>query len=199
MKIYDKIGEQVRLLRSIPPPNPSYYGRINYQGYHPYDMIIGPTRDLVGPFNTYKAFLDHLYNNFESNLAGKLTRDGSEIKATHQLFSSNFFDCFDESSKSGEPKLSHMDLKLENMIFVPSASNPSNRVEDYDVWIIDWEYLCWYPAWAEAAAARQQLPRHHTDECVEAEWGVSRGIKPFYSAQARFFGECRFAFGGTFC
>lgn len=196
VKIYEKLAEQLRLLRSIPPPGQSYYGRVHYQGYDPVcNMVRYRMNSLVGPFDTYEAFLQQVYNTLEINLIRRLIFR-PEIYPDMHLFTSIFHDCFDKTSKGGEPKLSHMDLKLDNMMLVPSASNSSSdRIEDYDFYLIDWEMMCWLPAWAEIAGGSVRLPQDGHHNLVM--WEMSKGIKPFPYAEANFYRECAHALGGS--
>lgn len=191
IKIYEKIGEQLQLLRSIPPPNPRYYGRINYQAFHPSSFIVSHGRHLIGPCDTYKAFLKEAYKGMEFYLLGTYIFR-SDISPLQHLLASSFFDSFGESSSgSAEPKLSHMDLHSGNIMLVPqSGSNASEKIEDHELWIIDWEYMAWMPAWAEAASSMKRLPIIEGEERWEPQWRISNGIKPFYFAEAAFWLKC---------
>jgi hypothetical protein len=193
IKIYDKISEQLRVLRSIPPPNPAYYGRVNHQPYYPLTgMIYYRQRDLPGPFYSYTAWLEQAYRTFELAFINyhntRLPHESGKTHPSTQLFAACFKPCLD-NVESGKPKLTHMDIKLENMIVVPSASNPSDKLEDYDLWLVDWETLAWMPSWAQTAAAMSSLPISDTEEKMMAEWRISYGIEPFYIAQASFWFE----------
>ncbi|KAF2653517.1 hypothetical protein K491DRAFT_515092 [Lophiostoma macrostomum CBS 122681] len=201
-KIYDKLGEQLRLLRSIPPPHPSFYGRVNNQGYHPFGMVVGHGKHVAGPFHTYRAFLEYAITTLEYRLVDRCVNKpigcSGKIDPIVQLLASNFFQNLEDTSGSGEPKFSHMDIKLDNIMLVPSASNPSDRIEDHDLWLIDWEYSCWLPAWAEAAGCLRRLPGSDTEERLLPQWRMSReGIKPFYWGQAGFWMSCCGYLGGT--
>ncbi|KAF1953806.1 hypothetical protein CC80DRAFT_551118 [Byssothecium circinans] len=58
-----KMGEQMRLLRAVPPPEPAYYGRIYHQGW---PTIVSPLLHSapygtqLGPYDTHEAFVNAL-------------------------------------------------------------------------------------------------------------------------------------------
>ena len=116
-----------------------------------------------------------------------------------KLTASGFWNAFDKSSKSGEPKLSHMDLKMENCMLIRPGSNstdpstPAERMEDWDLILIDWEFMCWLPAWAEVAGALQRLPISNE---YESEWFALRSIQPLYLAEASYYIQCMNTHGG---
>jgi hypothetical protein len=177
-KIWRKIAEQLRLLQSIPPPNPSYYGRINYQPWMPYAMLVGCVGDdMIGPFDTYEEFLQQIWVYFElrgmQRLALRSTQGGCKIEEdpVMQIMAASFERFFDKSSVAAEPKLTHMDLKLENMLLVPSHSDPSTELEDWDVVIIDWQDFGWMPAWAQPTGMWFRLNADGTDSDL-ALWNV---------------------------
>lgn len=202
-KIYRKIGEQIKLLRSIPAPNPSYYGRVHHQGYASNQQILMCDRfkSLVGPFDTYRAFLDHMKLVFESRALKRLLRHRRlELDTAMKLFLAEYDDMFDASSaRAADPKLSHMDLKLENIILTPPPSLPSSpappNVEDWDVVIIDWEGLSWLPAWAEMASIGLKGPCIK-DEPLWSLWQLYQVIKPRYYHEVYAYGSgCKYLGG----
>ncbi|KAF2869240.1 kinase-like domain-containing protein [Massariosphaeria phaeospora] len=201
LKLYGKIGEQLQLLRSIPPPHPGFFGRVNSQGYGSFCMIASHRKNAInGPFHSYGAFLKHAWETFEINFIYQVFDIVERpINPEHQIHADNFFHCLEENSASGASTLSHMDLKLENMIFTPSASSTSGRIEDYDLCLIDWEYMGWYPAWADACSAIRRLPRSRSEPMFTGYWSISNkiGIKPFYLAQAKFWMSCAELFGAA--
>ncbi|KAH7371740.1 hypothetical protein BKA66DRAFT_381719, partial [Pyrenochaeta sp. MPI-SDFR-AT-0127] len=48
-----RLGEQLKLLRSVPPPQPEYYGRIYRQGFHYHlNLLDLRNQSMWGPYNT---------------------------------------------------------------------------------------------------------------------------------------------------
>ncbi|KAF2006815.1 hypothetical protein P154DRAFT_597094 [Amniculicola lignicola CBS 123094] len=209
-KLFEKLAAEVKLLRSVAPPDPAYYGSVDGRGYRP-GMPFTKYRstDTPGPFYSYEAFIDQVYRTFEVNAIGRLLKHPEdEIFPAMQLYSSIFFSEFGKATPSSrEPKLTHMDITMGNIRFVPSAKSGikhseasmeslSARVNDYEVWLIDWETLSWLPAWAEVAALMTTLPRRYGGIDDFALSGVGKGIQPFPYSEAIFYQKCCEVFGG---
>ena len=79
--ILRKTGEQLRHLRSVPPPRPTYYGRIYGQPWHSYVRLVhyGKIDSQWGPFETYKDFIGAVY-------------DASEYASSIQAFATENYD-----------------------------------------------------------------------------------------------------------
>ncbi|KAF2796449.1 hypothetical protein K505DRAFT_237635 [Melanomma pulvis-pyrius CBS 109.77] len=183
-KLSVKMAEQLRLLRSIPAPNPQYYGRIHYQGIRHVSFTTYRDELQAGPFDTYEAFLQKVKDTFEANLCFGLNQ---EMSQKMKFYLHIFHDCFDKSSKSAEPKLTNLGMTFDNIVFAPSASNQSNRIEDYDVWLTDWEFMGWFPAWVQVASAAVHLSGG-LDLLDRIE--IAEGFKPYCYTEAKFFLEC---------
>lgn len=69
-KIYRNIGKQLQLLRSIPAPSPSYYGRIHHQkseGFYPF-LSFNKVEKFIPCFDTYEAPREYLLGLFEKRV-----------------------------------------------------------------------------------------------------------------------------------
>jgi hypothetical protein len=152
------VGEQLRKLRSVPAEDPELYGRV---GGRPFPM----TRSFWCPpaphFNDYGPFdYETLVNRLDHS--GKIQLIMSEaackpeyrpwMKMLYQEAKSALIDNLDANDRL--PVLSHLDLKPDNIV-VKYVRNEAGKIVDItDLVIVDWESMCWMPAWFEAAAFR---------------------------------------------
>ncbi|KAH8719388.1 kinase-like domain-containing protein [Phaeosphaeriaceae sp. PMI808] len=192
MKILGKLGEQLKLLRSIPPPQPNYYGRVNNQPFNCQNMFIDTQQYKPhGPFYTYESFLQQVWEQWEVTFLERLCDYGYdgpvlEFNDIMHVIAANFPVVFDKNAKSGEPKLTHGDLHIGNFMLVPPAShvpdpsNPLKGIEDFDLIIIDWDRLAWLPAWCDCAILWHHLPGTVGENIL----GISDGVEPYYLAEA---------------
>ena len=182
-----KIGHQLQLLRSIPPPHPAYYGRIHGQPFASFNSCISiKDKDIWGPFHSYDAFLKHLHESFRYMATEMYTihfPEASEFRSNTTLFASIFVDNMSKDAEACEPKLTHGDLQYKNMVFVP-ASNGSDKIEDTDPVLIDWQTMAWMPAWSEIERILHDFtePSTRDDDLL----AFSKEIQPFPLANAEF-------------
>lgn len=208
-KIYSKLADQLNLLRSIPPPNPSYYGRVHYQTFRRLtDFVKYRYRTRPGPFDTYGAFLQEMYNTFEvkilkhSNKNARADLWNGGIPPIMQLMASVVLDGF-TSAEAGVPKLTHLDVKLDNIMLVPPKGHPKPDLSDglpadigdYELFLIDWQTLSWLPAWAEAAGAMFRLPSKDNDEHL-GWYEVFKRLDSCCLREAMWYVECCKHMGG---
>ncbi|KAF2014604.1 hypothetical protein BU24DRAFT_493175 [Aaosphaeria arxii CBS 175.79] len=196
-KLCHKIGEQLRLLRSVPPPHPSYYGRIHNQPFRPLTVFSGYT-GAVGPFQTYEDFLRQVMDGLEIHaLHRHITNPEFRYFPLLDLLRSVFNDSLNSCSKARESKLSHMDLNITNVMLKrpTSDSSISKDVEDWDVQMIDFEWLAWLPAWAETAVVMDRFPQFEDEFEDNGLYDISGGLQPFCFAEASFINICLGHFG----
>lgn len=180
-KICSKIAEQLQLLRSI--PSPGYYGRIMHQGWMPtFSLFRIRCADMCGPYDTYEDCISAMYTTAEARAAVCTIKP--EFSAEQRLALTNFKHTLTECA-GHEPTLTHLDLKLEN-IMVRSVQGANGTVEDYDVVLIDWASLGWLPAWMEAVTVLQRPIFERKLDKRAFVWGLSQGIKPFHVGPATF-------------
>ena len=192
-KLCYKIGLQVQKLRSIQQPsNSRYYGRINNQSFPPEFYHLGGNRrnELAGPFHTYKSFLERLFISSKWSTVSRIMLndpDAENIPPAARFISSIWLEQFNYKEEICEPKLTHNDIKLRNMIFVKPPKYDERKIEDLDVVLIDWEFLAWQPAW-------QEILNLHTDFAGYSDrnsgansmalLGLAKAIKPFPYSEA---------------
>ncbi|KAF2814554.1 kinase-like protein [Mytilinidion resinicola] len=184
-KICAKIAEQLQLLRSIPPPSPGYYGRVMHQGWMPGFPVVCVTRkDMCGPYDTYEDFISAMFTA-ATGCAAVCEPTSPDFTPVQRLGLTNFKHTLTECA-GHEPTLTHLDLKLENIMVRPVQG--VNGI-DYEVTLIDWESLGWMPAWMEAVTVLQRSVFATKLDKWRFLWGVSQGIKPFHMGPATFFNE----------
>ncbi|KAL9108096.1 MAG: hypothetical protein Q9227_007071 [Pyrenula ochraceoflavens] len=166
------IAEQLRRLRSV-PCSPPYYGRVNHQCREPdFQPLVYANLGRHGPYESYddfeKAFYDH------SLKIGLLLSAGNPTFAgAMELYLSTFHDSMEHATGT-EPKLTHMDFHFSNIRFTPKEDKP----EDFDVTIIDWQDLCWMPAYIQAESVLSSAGYDYYS--FGLVWtGLSRAMEPF--------------------
>ncbi|KAJ4286743.1 hypothetical protein N0V90_012995 [Kalmusia sp. IMI 367209] len=142
-----KIGEQLRLLRSVPPPEPAYYGRIHNQ---PWDTVnitairhSGPKGKQRGPYDTHKAFVSAL---IETLVYESVARNVDDFYEPEKLY----LECFEEimaRSCGKNPVLTHMNLELHNVMVLDNVEDEN----DPQIFIIDWKTMGWMPAYMQTS------------------------------------------------
>ena len=188
-KICYRIGLQLQQLRSIPPPQPRYYGRVNDQGFT--NIFIGGNRRhelTAGPFYTYDSYLERLFTYARWRCANHIVINGrtpENVSDVARFVSSIWLEQFSHDKQVCEPKLTHGDVKLRNIVFAKSHKDNQERLEDRDVVLIDWESLAWEPAWSEI----DHLLTDFNEACdPNGPWmsyiGFAKAIKPFPYAAA---------------
>jgi hypothetical protein len=154
MKIGELLGEQFRMLRSIPPEDPNHFGRINGREYqHCNIMRFGPPSDFnnYGPFN-YEEVTERIISSSQVSMAYSYLFTGAQIEPyDKQLYSEVPAVLFDGAKpKDRIPVLSHVDAQHHN-IMVKLIRNEEGLVVDVEEAIlIDWERMSWMPSWYEA-------------------------------------------------
>ena len=170
-------------MRSISPSQPFYYGRINDQ---PLDVIhLGN----VGPFYTYESFLEMRLTEcrWKSVWTILVNRPWMEkIPAISIYVSSIWFDLWSRDKQACEPKLTHGDVKLQNMVFVKSQDNGPEKesLEERDVVLIDWESLAWLPAWVEIDNLDGEFRLDDGEAACRCMSAFVKAIKPFPLGEA---------------
>jgi len=182
-----KLAQQLRLLRSIPAPEPSYYGRIDYQSWVPPMGMIGSEALTapLGPFYSKEPFIESMWTRVLHKL---LANDPSDSWNPHYELGLRYLKQTLSRFEGWEPKMTHFDIKLDNMVFRPIKpqkwwqppeipTDPSElKAEDYEVVLIDWGEACWMPAWVETQAMRGRTPQRDGLWMLE----MSKGLEDFY-------------------
>ena len=154
-KIHVSLSEQLQLLRSV--PSEGYYGRVNHQPYWPLMSLIhaSDVNRPHGPYKAYEDLLTDMYTAFELGNAFRVSEGPVEPLADEwrpeqvplmEAFKPAFRAC-----GGREPKLTHVDPSMQNMIVRPLDGSTLQDATDYEVTFIDWADLGWYPAWAQLA------------------------------------------------
>ncbi|KAH7090169.1 hypothetical protein FB567DRAFT_617466 [Paraphoma chrysanthemicola] len=150
--IHASMAEQLRLLRSV--PSEGYYGRVNEQPYWPRLSLTTTDYETPhGPFKTYEDLLTAMLASAEVSAAwgvmigpGCLSPDLYEPDQIEQL--EVFKDKF-RAFGGHEPKLTHIDPGLQNVIIRPLDGETVQAAKHFEVSFIDWSCLGWYPAWMQ--------------------------------------------------
>lgn len=138
-----RLLEHLQSLRSIPSQGLGYYGRVNYQGYHPdYLLLRLDNKNPLGPYDSYKEFVSTLSKASWLRRALALQRPTfylEEIEALKEHETALL------QTKPTQPVLTHIDPTYKNIIVVPG-----NSENDWDLVFVDLEGLAWMPAWLQA-------------------------------------------------
>ncbi|KAL9106601.1 MAG: hypothetical protein Q9227_008384 [Pyrenula ochraceoflavens] len=178
-----KLGEQVRLLRDVPPPSPTYYGRIEDQGFPPSDrLFLWAGERYFGPYYSHEAFLEDILRNAEGGSVQDPDNVTHEFKPSTKLALACFRQCMAQAP-GHESKLTLVDLAMENIRIQGIENSP----DDYDVVIIDWADLAWLPSYVQATL---MLARSRVRPDPELqEWEISKGFDFFPYSTALFLKE----------
>ncbi|KAL9617365.1 MAG: hypothetical protein Q9160_007853 [Pyrenula sp. 1 TL-2023] len=176
-----KLGEQLRLLREVSPPHPTYYGRIDNQGIIPLHRLLGYAgRTYHGPYHSHDAFLEDLLRHGEAEAVWRYGDAFPDIFTPYEKMSLAYGRQFMINAPGQEPKLTHVDLKFAN---IRVQSIPGSD-DDYNVVIIDWADLCWLPSYIQATLT---IMRSGTfDKAHIMEWELSQAFDSFPYATALF-------------
>jgi hypothetical protein len=155
--ILQRLGEQLQLLRSIKLKGPTYYGRVDYQGWcrlTTFMRHLGP--GFRGPFDTYEDFVSAHVETIRYLFATQC------ISPSPDFFPREIEHLADlkrilGSSKHREPVLTHFDLKWPNIIAWPVNPSADGGCDDWKVAIIDWDYAGWAPLYMQKASLLQRL------------------------------------------
>lgn len=142
--ICKKISSQIRYLREL---DSDYYGRVHGQGWlnAPTGIVVetGASKSVTGPYKTYEELVSAMCRADELRIATIGTKP--EWNPNSVLSMAKRRASF-SSWNPHEPKFTWLDPKMANMIVQPIKSD---EVEDWDVFLIDWENAGWFPAWMQ--------------------------------------------------
>jgi len=149
--ICTKISSQLRYLRELPSEPEGYYGRVHGQGWlcapHGLDSSTSasPYRGIVGPYKTYEEYCAAMYRAQQTLRAGHSSGEewGPEEPEIVPQLESVF-----QGWGDNEPKFTWIDPKIQNII-ARKIIKEDDGSEDWEVFLIDWEYCGWYPAWTQ--------------------------------------------------
>ena len=188
-KLCYKIGLQLQQLRAIPAPQPHYYGRIHDQPFYPSVFRIGGYRhdEPAGPFYTYESYLERLLISSRWRTVWRMVMNRPEsenIDNITKLLSSTWSEQWSRDKQACEPKLTHGDVELRNIIFVKSQDN-GERLEERDVVLVDWEFLAWMPAWEELRKLDDTFGLWGGEGYWTSMLGFAKAIRPFPFNEAK--------------
>ncbi|KAH4106508.1 hypothetical protein HBH69_036640 [Parastagonospora nodorum] len=141
-----KASSQLRYLREL--PSEGYYGRVHKKGW-----LCPPTglnsntsshRMVVGPYQTYEEYCAAVYRSSQVQKAASYSC--VDWPSKHAELMARLISVFPGWGPQ-EPKLTWMDPKIANII--ARQVEGDNGGEDWEVFLIDWECLGWYPAWLQ--------------------------------------------------
>lgn len=165
-----KVGQQLNLLQTVPAPSPSYYGRINNQPFRPgCPTLIYSSKGFHGPYHSHEDFITAVQSYCEESSISSYSTD---FAPESKIFLESFLRDM-ENALGQESRLTHPDLKPQNVIVQPMQDDP----EDCDVVLIDWAEMAWLPAYVQAATVLRGCPNSR-DRHLYA-WEMSQGLKPF--------------------
>jgi hypothetical protein len=152
-KLCARLGEQFRLLRSI--PSEGYYGRIHRQAF---DRNIGMFRtngqQSCGPYETYEEFASAVIRSAEVQAMISRVQKGERLYEDQESLLSEYKLAL-ETSTDWKPVFTHVDPDLKNIIF-RRISGPHETL-DWEVTLIDWDGAGWFPAWVQGASFAQRF------------------------------------------
>jgi hypothetical protein len=150
-KIYCSVEEQIRLLRSVPAEG--HYGRINGQGFDPDVYAIRTNgKGVCAPFKTYKEYVDAQCLTAEVGAVLTHNMDESDdLRPEQQAFLAALKPTLLSWAESSKPKLTHVDPTMQNWVVRPLDGSMQDA-SDYEVTLIDWCRLGWFPAYVQRIA-----------------------------------------------
>jgi hypothetical protein len=148
-----KVSSQLRYLREL--PSEGYYGRPYGQGWlcppPGIDTNTTGTQIVVGPHKTYEEFCSAI--NRARQVSRAVSSRGMEWHPKELEFMDKFTSIFPDWEPH-EPKFTWIDPKISNV--VARQIKGEDGSEDWEVFLIDWEYCGWYPAWLQAMQVRSR-------------------------------------------
>jgi hypothetical protein len=145
--ICTKISSQLAYLRAL--PSEGYYGRPHGLGWlcppPALDSNTSASQTVVGPYKTYEEFCAAVYRSWQVSSA--ISCGGMEWGKGHVEMSAKWQAIFPDWEPC-EPKLTWLDPKIANV--VAKQIEKEDGSEDWEVYLIDWECMGWYPAWVQA-------------------------------------------------
>jgi hypothetical protein len=141
-----KVSSQLRYLREL--PSEGYYGRPHGQGWvcppPGLDTNTSASRVVVGPYKTYEEYCSAMYR--AQQVQNAIGSSGMEWHPKEPELMAQFMSVFPGWGPH-EPKLTWMDPSITNIIARQIKGDDGS--EDWEVYLIDWEYTGWYPAWLQ--------------------------------------------------
>lgn len=153
-KICSSLVEQLRLLRSIPAPLPSSYGRVHNQGWlEDSPMFQTCRKELCGPYNSYEDFCEAAVSAAQLYTAVWRPSTGEEQENTRDLLSK-----YQSALKtwSSTPAFTHVDPNLSNII-VRQIPGSNGGEDEWEATLIDWERSGWFPDWMQAVVFQDSI------------------------------------------
>ncbi|KAF1995553.1 hypothetical protein P154DRAFT_538695 [Amniculicola lignicola CBS 123094] len=130
-----QMGATLRQLRSIPQSIESvtqrpYYGRFGYQYFlGSYNIVADERRPLSGPYDTYEELVQDMAKTAEMNSALKCSLP--EFTAEEVELLNRFKPTFLAASpEDRRPVITHLDLRLDNIILRPRNRETALGVRD---------------------------------------------------------------------
>jgi hypothetical protein len=143
-----KVSSQLRYLREL--PSEGYYGRPHGKGWvcppPGLDTNTGASRVVIGPYKTYEEYCSAMYRARQVQSAigcSGLEWPLKEPELMAQFTSARVFPSWEHH----EPKFTWIDPSITNMIARQIKGDDGS--EDWEVFLIDWEFTGWYPAWLQ--------------------------------------------------
>ncbi|KAF2442205.1 hypothetical protein P171DRAFT_63387 [Karstenula rhodostoma CBS 690.94] len=153
--IFQRLVEQLQLLRSVKPEGRAYYGRVNYQGWSRLTTFLKSLKPgFQGPYDTYEDFISAFFASTELRIAIRCMEPNyfkGEIKYL------NDFKRVLWPSKHREPVFTHFDIKWTNIIVRPIKTSADGEPDDWEMTLIDWDHAGWAPAYMQKVSLFQRL------------------------------------------
>ncbi|KAF1913447.1 hypothetical protein BDU57DRAFT_501901 [Ampelomyces quisqualis] len=169
--ICGKLSSQLRYLREL--PSEGYYGRVNGKGWlrPPPGLDTNTTahHTVVGPCRTYEDFCSVMYRSEQVQQA--IGYGSKEWSPFHHRGLTKLASLL-AGWKPNEPRLTWIDPKIKNIIARPIQGDDGS--EDWEVFLIDWECLGWYPAWLQALQVYRRCGSIIRDPANEQKWIIHR-------------------------
>ncbi|EAT77649.1 hypothetical protein SNOG_15106 [Parastagonospora nodorum SN15] len=144
-----KISSQIRYLRELPSEE-GYYGRAHGQGWlcapPGLETNTSASRAVVGPYKTYEEYCAAMYRALQLQRA--IGSAGIEWAPNQPRSLAEFTSVF-PGWEPHEPKYTWIDPSIRNVIARQTKTKEYDGIEDWEVFLIDWEYSGWYPAWLQ--------------------------------------------------
>ncbi|KAH3960480.1 hypothetical protein HBI68_195730 [Parastagonospora nodorum] len=144
-----KISSQIRYLRELPSEE-GYYGRAHGQGWlcapPGLETNTSASRAVVGPYKTYEEYCAAMYRALQLQRA--IGSAGIEWAPNQPRSLAEFTSVF-PGWEPHEPKYTWIDPSIRNIIARQTKTKEYDGIEDWEVFLIDWEYSGWYPAWLQ--------------------------------------------------
>jgi len=148
-----RIGEQFRLLRSI--PSEGYYGRIYHQAFdRMFQMFRTNCNHPCGPYDTYEEFAAAVIRSGETCALVSILSEKERLPEDVELLLSEYKLAL-ETSTAREPFFTHVDPGPKNTV-VRRIPGTQDHAPDWEVTLIDWAGAGWFPAWVQGACFKNR-------------------------------------------